>query len=294
MALTLHQLKIFTAVVEHRGITAAAQKLHMTQPAVSIQVKQLEDYYGMALLEIIGKKVHCTEMGKMLYKIAKETEERLSDLEMEFSHMQDCLKGRLSVAVVSTAKYFMPGLLGKFHRQYPHVEISLKVTNRGEVLERLQNNSDDLVIMSQLPEKMPIVAQKIYEDELVIPAVPEHPLAKKKKISLNELKNEPVIIREVGSGTRMVMEHLFRKKRLKPNIVMELGSSSAIKQAVIAGFGLSILSKMSLEQELFLKKLVVLDIQGFPLRHYWYAVHLKGKRLSPIVMNFLELLSNQK
>lgn len=294
MALTLHQLKIFAAVVEYNGITAAAHKLYMSQPAISIQVKQLEDYYGISLIEVVGKKIHLTEMGKRLYETAKEIDDRLGALEMEFAQMQDCLKGRFSVAVVSTAKYFMPRLLGEFHRQYPHIEISLKVTNRGEVLERLQNNRDDLVIMSQLPEKIPIVAEKFLDDELVIPAPPDHPLVKKKNIALSELKNEPFILREPGSGTRIVMEQLFKKNRLKPAIIMELGSGSAIKQAVIAGFGFSVLSKMSLEQELILKKLMILDIRGFPVRHAWYAVHLKGKKLSPIAAKFLDLLLTQK
>jgi len=290
MSLTLHQLKTFMAVVEHGGITAAANNLHLTQPAVSIQVKQLEDHYGLPLLEVIGKKVHITEAGKRLYKTAKETHECLNSLEAEVSQIQGCLKGRLSVAGVSTTKYFLPRFLGEFHRQYPHVEISLKISNRGELLERLQNNCDDLVIMSQLPEKVSIVAEQFLEDELVIPVPLDHPLAKKKSISLLELKNEPFILREPGSGTRMVMEQLFRKNRLNPRIVMELGSNSAIKQAVIAGFGLSVFSKMSLEQELVLKKLVILDIQGFPVQHCWYAVRLKGKKLSPIATNFLHFL----
>ena len=294
MALTLHQLKIFTAVVEYGGITAAAYKLHMTQPAVSIQVKQLENHYGLPLLEVIGKKIHFTEAGQKLYKASQEITACLNALEMEFSQMQGCLKGRLSIAVVTTAKYFMPHLLGEFHRQHPHIEISLKVTNREEVLERLQNNCDDLVIMSQLPEKVLIVAEKFLEDELVIPAPPDHLFAKKRHILLKELCNEPFISRESGSGTQMVMERLFNKHRLNPRIVMELGSSSAIKQAVIAGFGLSVLSKMSLEQELKLNKLVILDIKGFPVRHHWYVVHLKKKILSPVANNFLQLLRDKK
>lgn len=293
MALTLHQLKIFAAIVEYGGITAAARKLHLTQPAVSIQVKQLENHYGLPLIEVIGKKIHLTEAGKKLYKTSQETAERLNALEMEFSQIQDCLKGRLSVAVVSTAKYFMPRLLGEFHHQHPHIEISLKVTNRGEVLERLQNNCDDLVIMSQLPKRVPIVAEQFLEDELVIPAPPGHPFAKKRRILLKELGNEPFIFREPGSGTRMVMERLFNKHRLNPRIVMELGSSSAIKQAVMANFGLSILSRMSLEQELTLKKLVILDVKDFPVRHYWYIVHLKGKVLSPVAINFLKYLKSK-
>lgn len=294
MALTLHQLKIFTAIIEYGGITRAANKLHMTQPAVSIQAKQLEDYFGIPLLEVIGKKVHLTEAGKLLYKASQEITGCLNTLEAEFSQRQCCLKGRLSIAVVSTAKYFIPHLLGEFHHQHPHIEISLKVTNRGEVLERLQNNCDDLVILSQLPEKVPIVAEQFLEDALVIPARPDHPLAKTKNIDLKELENEPFIYREQGSGTRIVMEQLFNQHQLKHRIAMELGSSSAIKQAIIAGFGFSVLSKMSLEQEIELNKLVILDINDFPVRHPWYVVHLKQKILSPLANSFLQLLRDKK
>jgi DNA-binding transcriptional LysR family regulator len=290
MNMTLHQLKTFIAVAEHGGLTAAAEKLHMTQPAVSIQVKLLEDYYGLPLLEVVGKKVYLTDVGRMLYQTAKATLAQLAELETEFSHIQGGMKGRLSVSVVSTAKYFVPHLLGQFHREYPDVEICLNVTNRAIVLERLQNNSDDLVILSQLPEKLPIIAEQFLEDELVIPAPPDHPFAKQHGIELSALKNEPFIIRERGSGTRMVMEQVFKKHHLNPRVVMEFGSSSAIKQAVIAGFGLSFLSKMSIENELLLNKLVILDIQKFPVRHYWYAVYLKGKKLTPIAKKFLQLL----
>ena len=293
MPMTLHQLKVFAAVVKYSGITAAAKKLHMSQPAVSIQVKQLEQHFGLPLLEVIGKKIYLTEAGGKLHRAYEDIYARLANLEMEFSQIQGALKGKLNVAVVSTAKYFIPNLLGKFHQQYPHVEIQLKVTNREQIIERLRNNLDDLVIMSQLPEKLPVVAEPFLEDALVIPAPLNHSLAKKRNVLLKELETEPFIIREPGSGTRMVMEKLFVKRRFKPQVVMELGSGSAIKQAIMAGFGLSIVSQMSLVQEIALKKLVILDIKDFPVKHFWYAVYPKGKILSPTATNFFKLLKSQ-
>lgn len=294
MALTLHQLKIFRSVVEEGGITAAATKLHMTQPAVSIQIKQLEEHFGLSLIEVIGRKVYATNAGKKLYSSAVDIQASIHSLEIDFSHMKGCLKGRLSIAVVSTAKYFIPALLGEFHRKYPNVAIQLKVTNRGEVLERLENNVDDMAILSQLPQKLNILSEQILEDELVIPVPPEHALVNRRNIKLSDLSHEPFLMREAGSGTRMVMEQLLAKHNIEPKVVMELGSSSAIRQAVIAGFGLSMLSKVSIEQDLILNNLKILDIVDFPVRHPWYAVTLKDKQLSPVAQNFLQMLLEKR
>ena len=292
MSITLNQLKTFLTVVEQGGITLAANTLYMTQPAVSIQIKQLETHFGLPLLEVVGKKIHLTQAGKLLYEAAKEIRNLLTTLETELSNIQGCFKKKLNISAVSTAKYFIPSLLGNFHKLYPDVEIRLKVANRGEVLERLKSNDDDLVVLSQLPKKFPasIVVQKILNDALVVPAPPNHPLAKKQNILFKELKNEPFIAREPGSGTLIAMNKLFNKAKFRPKITMELGSSSAIKQSIIAGFGLSLLSKMSIEQELALKKLVILNIKGFPIQHPWYIVRLKNKKLTPIMVNFIKFL----
>ncbi len=289
--MTLHQLKVFAAVAKYKSITVASQHLHMTQPAVSIQVKQLESHYDLALIEVIGKRVHLTEAGERVRQAYQQIAASLSHLEMEISQLRGCLSGKLSIAVVSTAKYFIPALLGEFHRQYPQVDIQLKVTNREEVIKRLQDNLDDVVVLSQLPKKISIIAKELLEDALVIPAPPDHPLAKKQDLSLKQLLSEPFIIREVGSGTRMVMERWFKKYHFSPRVIMELGSSSAIKQAIMAGIGLSMISKMSIEQELALKKLIVLDIKNFPVKHPWYVVYPKGKILTPVASNFLKFLS---
>jgi DNA-binding transcriptional LysR family regulator len=290
--MNLHRLKVFAAVAEHKGITAASKKLHMTQPAVSIQLKQLEAHYELPLIEIIGKKVYLTEVGKKIHQGYLNIAKEIAHLDMEISELKGSLRGNLSIAVVSTAKYFIPKILGEFNRKHPHISIQLKVANRQEIIERLEKNLDDLVILSQLPTKMPIIAEPFLEDALVIAAEPNHTLAKKHHIDIKKLTHEKFIARESGSGTRMVMERLFQKHHLHPQIIMELGSNSAIKQSVMAGFGISIFSKMSIEQELILKKLVVLDIKNFPVKHPWYIVYSKGKLLSPPVKNFLHFIKN--
>ncbi len=288
--MTLHRLKVFSAVAEHKSITGAAKKLHMTQPAVSIQLKQLEEHYGLALINIIGKKIYLTEAGKKVYERYKKVAQELENLNTDIAQLKGAIQGKLQIAVVSTAKYFIPALLGTFHKRHPGVDVQLVVANRQDVIKRLENNEDDMVILSQLPKNIGIIGQPFLEDTLVIAAPPDHPLAAKKSIDIKLLEKEPFIVRETGSGTRMAMEKIFQKHHLHPNIIMELGSSSAIKQAVMAGFGISMLSKMSLEQELASKKLAILNIKHFPVKHPWYIVYLKDKKLSPLAKNFIEFL----
>lgn len=289
MKTNLHQLKVLAAVAELGSMTQAAKKLYMTQPAVSIQIKQLEEQYRMVLTEVIGKKVYLTEAGKKIYSAYQKITKSLNWLEMELANLKGNLAGQLSISMVSTAKYFIADLLGPFHRQFPQIEIQLKVLNRGDVLHRLEQNCDDLYILSQLPEKQAIIAKPILKDCMVIPAPLDHPLVHQKKIHLNELANYPFVIRESGSGTRMVMERVMTNMPEKPRIVMELGSNSAIKQAIMAGFGLSMVSQMSITHELELNKLVILDIKKFPIPHNWYLVYLKGKELSLVAKNFFEM-----
>jgi len=285
--ITLNQLRVFTVIAEQGGITAAAKKLFMTQPAVSIQLKQLENYYEIALVEIIGKKVYLTHAGQSLYQTAKAIMQSLDNIKSEFAELNGGLTGRLNIAVVSTGAYFLTDYLGEFHKKYPTVEPQLKVANRQLILERLKNNEDDLVILSQLPEDVDVISYPILHDQLVMIAANTHPLTKEKNIMLTQLQNEPFLIREKGSGTRMAMEKFFKDNLINPLITMELGSNTAIKKAVSANFGLSIVSKASIEDELALKKLSILDINKFPIKHNWYAVHLKGKILSPVAQNFL-------
>jgi DNA-binding transcriptional LysR family regulator len=290
MKVTLNQLVIFAEVVRQRSITKAAKMLHRTQPAISIQIKELEKRYGVKLIDIIGKKVCLTQAGSELWEAYQNIDQQMSAIAIKLSKRGGTLKGIFNITIVSTAQYFIPKLLGDFRHKYPEVDIKLTVTNRANALLRLQNNLDDLVILSQLPKELKIHSQAVLDDQLVLIAATENSLATRKKLKLSDLDNEHYLIREQGSGTRMAMEKIFKKQKFQPKIVMELGSGEAIKQAVMANMGVSLVSKMSLDQELKLKKLAILNVQNFPVKHTWYAVHLAQKTLSPIAEEFLKLI----
>jgi DNA-binding transcriptional LysR family regulator len=290
MKITLNQLAIFAEVVRQQSLTKAAKILHRTQPAISIQLKELEKRYGVKLIDIIAKKVCLTPAGSELWEAYQAIDQQLSAIANKLSKRSGTLQGIFKIAIVSTAQYFIPKLLGDFRHKHPEVEIKLTVTNRANALLRLQNNLDDLVILSQLPNDLKIHAQAVLDDQLVLIAATEHALAKRKNLQLRELKNEHYLIREPGSGTKMAMEKIFKKQKFQPQIVMELGSGEAIKQAVMVNMGISLVSKMSLEQELKLKKLVILNVQNFPVKHTWYAVHLAQKTLGSIAEEFLKFI----
>ncbi len=290
---TLQQLRLFEAVARHRSYTRAAEEVHLTQPAVSIQVKRLEENIGSPLFEMIGKKMHLTLAGQEVHDACVDVLRRLGDLEITLDNLSGEVAGPINVTVVSSAKYFLPYLLGKFMRRYPKVEPHLKVTNRANLLERLGNNTDDLYITGLVPEEMPVVEYPFLENVLVVVAHPHHPLAKKKGLTLEDLADERFVGREPGSGTRKAVEELFRERGLTVTPYIELSSSEAIKQGVMAGLGLAVLSLHSLSLELSANKLTILDVKDFPLRRRWYAVHRKGKQLSRAAQTFLDYLQQE-
>lgn len=291
--LTLQQLKLFEAVARHRSFTRAAEELHLTQPAVSIQIKRLEDNAGTQLFEQIGKKIYLTPAGREMYAASQDILGRLGELESELMDLRGGVKGPLHLAVVTTAKYFIPYLLGAFVQDYPGVEPHLKVTNRANVIDRLNNNEDDLVIMGQVPEVLELESYPFLENPLVVVANPRHPLAGVSHVPLERLAQERFLVREAGSGTRMAVDRLFAEHNLQVKPYMELGSSEAIKQAVMGGLGISVLSLHNFRLELDTGRLIILNVEGFPLMRRWYAVHLKGKKLSKIAGAFLDFLLNQ-
>jgi len=290
MHFTLQQLKLFEAVSRRGSYTRAAEELFLTQPAVSIQIKRLEEQVGLPLFESVGKKIFPTTAGKAMYKASVDILTRVDELKNTVEDLKGVVKGPLQLAVVSTSKYFMPHLLGIFLQRYPDVEPKLKFTNRATVIERLTNNVDDFVVMGQLPDDKNLESYPFLENVLAIIAPPNHPLANKKNITLKELSKERFISRESGSGTRLVFDRMLEKEGLKIEPYMELGSSEAIKQAVMAGLGIAILSLYSLELERDAGKLVLLDVKGFPVRRRWYAVHLKGKKLSLVAQTYLSFI----
>jgi len=287
---TLHQLKVFEATARHGSFTRAAEELFLTQPTVSMQVKQLTKAVGLPLFEQVGKKLYLTDAGRELFSTCQDIFSRLDQLEMRVADMKGMKQGQLRLAVITTAKYFVPRLLGPFCQIYPGIDVSLIVTNHEQVIERLSDNQDDLYIMSQLPEHIDINAYPFLDNPLVVIAPRNHPLAGQKNISLSQLIEEPFIMREPGSGTRRSVQKLFDQEGVSVRVRLELGSNEAIKQAIAGGLGISVLSRHTLTPEGSNSELTVLDVQGFPIHRNWYAVSLSGKQLSVVASTFLDYL----
>jgi DNA-binding transcriptional LysR family regulator len=288
--LTLRQLRIFEAVARHLSFTRASEELHLTQPAVSMQVKQLEETIGLPLFEQVGKRVYLTEAGEELDRYSRSVLAILDEASLVFDEMKGLERGRLRITVASTANYFVPQLLAAFCQRHPGVKVSLDVTNRERLLQALQHNETDLVIMGKPPESMELVAESFMDNPLVAIAPPSHPLAGQKGIPLQRLQRETFLIREKGSGTRSATERFFVEHGLSLSSTMEMSSSEAIKQGVEAGLGLGLLSLHTLEMELALQRLVILDVRELPILRKWYVMHRAGKRLSAVAQNFKEFV----
>jgi DNA-binding transcriptional LysR family regulator len=289
---TLHQLKVFEATARHGSFTRAAEELFLTQPTVSMQVKQLTKAVGLPLFEQVGKRLYLTDAGRELFGTCQEIFNKLEQLEMKVADLKGMKQGRLKLAVITTAKYFMPRLLGPFCQQYPGIDVSLMVTNHERVIERLSNNQDDLYVMSQLPENLEVNAHQFLDNPLVVIAPKTHPLVQEKNIPLKRLAEEVFIMREPGSGTRRAFQKLLDEHRLNVKVRLELGSNEAIKQAIAGGLGLSVLSRHALTAET-VGELTVLDVDEFPIPRQWYVVYLAGKQLSVVASTFLDYLQSE-
>jgi LysR family transcriptional regulator, low CO2-responsive transcriptional regulator len=287
---TLHQLKVFETTARHGSFTKAAEELSITQPTVSSQVKQLTQALGLPLFEQIGKQLYLTDAGRELQETCREVFEQLENFEMKIADLKGAKRGKLRLSAVTTAKYFVPRILGSFCQHYPEIDISLQVINHQKMTERMLKNQDDLYILSQPPTDIDLCSQGILDNPLVVVARQDHPLANQKDIPIQRLQNEPFIMRESGSGTRESVEQLFEQRGVAVNVRLELGSNEAIKQAIAGGLGISVLSEHTLMPEGMLGELVVLDVQDFPIRRRWYAVYLAGKHLSVIAEAFLQYL----
>ena len=286
---TLRQLQIFEASVRLSSFTRAAEELFVTQPTVSMQIKKLSDALGLPLFEQVGRNVRPTEIGSELYESCRRIFESLANLEMKVSDHKGLKRGRLRLGVVTTAKYFVPEVLGDFCRLYPGIDVALKVSNRDRVIERLNAFEDDLYIMGQAPtDEVQVDSYAFAPNPLVIMAPRNHPLINKKHIPLSTVAQEPLILREPGSGIRDATLRLFSAAGLRPRVVMELGSNEAIKHAIVGGLGLSILSLHTLTLEGKNGPVAVLDVEGFPIHRQWFMVHQKGKELSLVARAFLE------
>lgn len=287
---TLQQLRLFEAVARLRSYTRAAEELHLTQPAVHIQVKRLEENMGLPLIEAVGKKLLLTRAGEEVYEATLSVMSRLETLGVTLMHIKGKVAGPLRIGAVTSAQFFMPHFLGHFLRVYPEVEPLLKVANREQVIKRLAANEDDFVVMGQVPEGMGLAVSPFMDNILVPIAHPHHPLAGRRAIPLAELAAQRFLMRESGSGTRSATERRFAEHGLEADVYMELGSTEAIKQAVMAGLGVSVQSTSSVTLELETGRIVALDVVGFPLRRKWHAVHLQGKHLGLTAATFLDFL----
>lgn len=290
---TLHQLKVFEAVARHSSFTRAAEELFLTQPTVSMQVKQLAKAVGLPLFEQVGKRLYLTEAGKGLYTTCREVFERISQFEIAIADLKGLKQGTLRLSVVTTAKYVIPRLLGPFCRRFPGIDVSLTVTNHERVLDNLVDNRDDLYILSQPPTDLDVTIHPFLENPLVVLAWRDHPLAQEKNISLKRLAEEPFIMREPGSGTRKAVQSLFENAGLDLKVKLDLGSNEAIKQAIAGGLGVSVLSLHTVALEGPNSQLTVLDVENFPIQHHWYVLNPAGKQLSVIAQAFFTYLLNE-
>lgn len=288
--LTLRQLKVFEAVARNLSYSKAARELHLTQPAVSMQVRSLEESIGLPLTEQIGKKIFLTEAGREVFQYSRSIAAQMTDLETALSHLKGLDQGILNIAVTSTANAVVTDLLARFRAAHPKISIHLDVTNRQEVLKLLAANEIDLAIMGQPPEGQDLVAPSFMENPLVVIAPPDHPLAKRKRISIQALDGQPFLVREPGSGTRSAAERFFHAHSITPGSGLTMNTNEAIKQAVQAGMGLAVVALHTVSLEREAGRLVVLNVEGFPILRHWHVAHRKGKRLSATAGAFRSFL----
>jgi len=290
---TLRQLKVFEAVARLASYSRAADELHLTQPAVSTQVRKLEGHAGLPLFEQLGRKIFLTAAGTELLHHCRLIMQQFDAAEAAMTHFKGVAGGRLNVAVISAGDYFLPSLLVEFARRHQGVEINLSVHNRGELLAHLGDNRTDLAVMVRPPEGDDTVAEAFAPHPYLILAPPGHPLVGERQIPLSRLVREPFIVREQGSDTRLAMAEALGRHHARLNVALEVKSTETIKQAVIAGMGVAFLSGHTVSRELRDGSLVALDVQGFPLPLHWYLVHRAGKRLPPVAQAFREFLLAQ-
>jgi len=295
MHLTLRQLSVFEAVARNLSYTKAAEELHLSQPAVSMQIRQLEDSAGLPLLEKLGKTTHLTQAGQEMYNYARNIGQELQELDDVIEALKGVQRGHLRLSVATTANSFATRILGAFSKRYEGTTYSLDITNRKSLLKQLASNQADIVIMGKPPEELDLNVTPFMDNPLVVIAPPDHPLAKRRQtIPIEELQSESFVVREMESGTRIAMERFFAERGIRMKTTIEMTSNSAIKHAVEAGLGLGLVSVHTLELELEAKRLKILDIEGFPILRHWHAVHCKDKRLPPIAHAFLDFLFGEE
>ncbi len=284
---TLRQLQLLEAIVRLGSFTRAAEELFLTQPTVSMQIKKLSETLGTPLFRHVGRTVEPTDAGREVYAACREILGTLTDLEVKLSDLKGLKRGRLRLGVVTTAKYVAPEILGAFCKQYPGIEVSLRVTNREHILERLMAHDDDLYVSGQpRDDNEQIESIPFAPNPLVVVARADHPLAAEREVPMQRLADENLILREPGSGIRDAVLKWFNESGLEPRVRMQLGSNEAIKHAIVGGLGISVLSLHSLRLESAGGGLALLDVQGFPIMRRWHLVHWRGRELSLVARTF--------
>ena len=284
MNITFRQMRLYLALVETGTVSGAARLMHVTQPTASMQLKEIAQSVGLPLYEVIGKKIHLTEVGHELAVTAREMMLQWHAFEQTVDQLKGLSRGKLRIAVVSTAKYFVPRLIGSFCKKYPAIDVSLEILNRDGVVQRLHDNLDDLYIMSMPPTDMDLHDELLMPNPIVVIAPATQSMASHGSLSLKALQAHRFIMREPGSGTRMATDRYFRSKKFKPNIRLELGSNEAVKESVAGGLGIGVLSQHALSGAGKESGVRVLDVAGFPLPSAWHLVHRANQKLSPAAL----------
>jgi len=288
--LTLRQLDVFLAVCQHRSYSKAAQQLALTQPAVSSQIRSLEEVVGQALFDYLGKQLFLTNAGELMLRAARELKQRLVHLEIELTELHGRLQGSLNIAIESSAEYLLPPFIHNFCEQHPDVDISLHVVNHQRLLERLHDNLDDLAIMTQVPDSRSLSYTPFAEHQLLVVANASHPLSQRQDISLIELLSYPALLREAGSGTRQIFESFCRQHSCLIQRHRQMGSNQAIKTALASGEHFAILPKAMVSNDIAAGRLAAIAVVGFPILRSWCTVYPKAKHLNPLTKAFHDFL----
>ena len=294
MRITLRQLRVFNEVCDLRSYSRAAEEMSLTQPAVSLQIRQLEELIGQPLFDYVGIKLYMTEAAEALQLASRDIFGRLENLDMQLSDMQGSLQGQLKLAVESSAKYFVPHLFAAFKRQHPEVNLQLTVVNRAQAVRRLSDNRDDLVIMSMVPQDMGLEFLPFLNNPIIAVAPADHPLCDQGPLHLQDLVPYTLVIREPGSGTRLACEEYFKEKRVHFNQTLEVASTESQRECAIAGLGVALLTRHAVNLELATGLLRELPVDELPLYRSWCAVQAKAKRLSPVAHAFLGFIRSER
>ena len=294
MNFTLHQLKVFATVVENKSVTKASDFLNMTQPAVSIQLKNLQDQFDTPLTEVIGRQLYVTDFGNELYQVAIKILEDVSTINYRTQSARGILSGKLKISVVSTGKYVMPFYLKYFLKENPGVDLLMDVTNKSKVVKSLEDNEVDFSLVSVLPEAMNLGKEVLMQNKLFLIAPADMKFTAHKQLNKTVFTDMPLIFREEGSGTRFKMQQYFKQANIVPKIKMELTSSEAVKQAVMAGLGCSVLSLLSIRSELKEKELKIIPVKGLPILSSWMLVWQKKKKFSMVAGAYLAYIQKNK